>query len=106
MSGSGARLRGVCLAAVPAGRTAGRGRSGCKIQRPDPLPDSPGGAIESVISFTDNYGLGIPNYLYNVAHQSFDRILLCTETDPAAFDPQLLQALARCAPLTEVIYDD
>ncbi|HHZ8505205.1 phosphoribosyltransferase domain-containing protein [Morganella morganii] len=69
-------------------------------------PIAPGGAIESVISFTDNYGLGIPNYLYNVAHQSFDRILLCTETDPAAFDPQLLQALARCAPLTEVIYDD
>lgn len=69
-------------------------------------PIAPGGAIESVISFTDNYGLGIPNYLYNVAHQSFDRILLCTETAPDTFDPQLLQALARCAPLTEVIYDD
>lgn len=69
-------------------------------------PIAPGGAIESVISFTDNYGLGIPNYLYNVAHQSFDRILLCTETDPTGVDPQLLRALARVAPLTEVIYDN
>ena len=32
-------------------------------------------AIESAISFTDNYGLGIPNFVYNVAHQQFDRIL-------------------------------
>lgn len=41
-------------------------------------PIAVGYAIESAISFTDNYGLGIPNFVYNVAHQQFDRILVCT----------------------------
>ncbi|CAM3262438.1 MULTISPECIES: phosphoribosyltransferase domain-containing protein [Yersinia] len=60
-------------------------------------------AIESAIAFTDNYGLGIPNFVYNVAHQRFDRILLCIETPTESVDPALLEALKKVAPSVEVI---
>ncbi|MCG8707266.1 phosphoribosyltransferase domain-containing protein [Brenneria sp. 4F2] len=66
-------------------------------------PISTGFAIESVIAFTDNYGLGIPNFVYNVAHQQFDRILLCIETPAESVDPALLYALKAVAPVVEVI---
>lgn len=66
-------------------------------------PVSTGFAIESVIAFTDNYGLGIPNFVYNVAHQQFDRILLCTETPLKSVCPVLLDALNIVAPTVEVI---
>lgn len=66
-------------------------------------PISTGFAIESAIAFTDNYGLGIPNYVYNVAHQQFDRILLCIETPSESIDPVLLAALNTVAPTVEVI---
>lgn len=67
------------------------------------LPISTGFAIESAIAFTDNYGLGIPNFVYNVAHQQFDRILLCIETPAESVDPALLAALNAVAPAVEVI---
>lgn len=66
-------------------------------------PISIGYAIESAIVFTDNYGLGIPNFVYNVAHQQFDRILLCVETPAASVDPLLLDALKRVAPRVDVV---
>ncbi|MFP1721873.1 phosphoribosyltransferase domain-containing protein [Lonsdalea quercina] len=66
-------------------------------------PISTGFAIESAIAFTDNYGLGIPNFVYNVAHQQFDRILLCIETPQESVDPALLAALSAVAPSVEVI---
>lgn len=66
-------------------------------------PIALGYAIESVISFTDNYGLGIPNFVYNVAHQKFDRILLCIETATGSVDGQLLNALADVAPVVEIV---
>lgn len=66
-------------------------------------PISTGFAIESAIAFTDNYGLGIPNFVYNVAHQQFDRILLCIETPAESVDPALLAALNAVAPAVEVI---
>lgn len=66
-------------------------------------PISTGYAIESAIAFTDNYGLGMPNYLYNVAHQQFDRILLCIETPADSVDPLLLLSLSKVAPRIEVI---
>ena len=66
-------------------------------------PVSTGFAIESMIAFTDNYGLGIPNFVYNVAHQQFDRILLCTETPLNSICPLLLDALSIVAPTVEVI---
>lgn len=66
-------------------------------------PISTGFAIQSAIAFSDNYGLGIPNFVYNVAHQRFDRILLCTETPASSVDPRLLEALSAVAPAVEVI---
>ncbi|HDS6853676.1 TPA: phosphoribosyltransferase domain-containing protein [Enterobacter cancerogenus] len=66
-------------------------------------PIAVGYAIKSAISFTDNYGLGIPNFVYNVAHQQFDRILVCTETPAESIDNQLLKALAQVAPVVEII---
>lgn len=56
-------------------------------------PISIGHAIETALSFTDNYGLGIPNYTYNVFPERFDRIILCSETPRSAWDPQLLSEL-------------
>lgn len=56
-------------------------------------PIAVGHAIEHALSFSDNYGLGIPNFLYNVAPGQFDRVLMCSETPAAAFDPALLSAL-------------
>ncbi|MBA0037519.1 phosphoribosyltransferase domain-containing protein [Pantoea sp. BIGb0393] len=66
-------------------------------------PIATGFAIESAIAFGDNYGLGIANFVYNVAHQQFDRILLCIETPVDSVDPLLTAALAKVAPQVEVI---
>ncbi|EOI3394691.1 phosphoribosyltransferase domain-containing protein [Enterobacter hormaechei] len=66
-------------------------------------PIAVGYAIESAISFTDNYGLGIPNFVYNVAHQQFDRILVCAETPAESIDTQLLKALAEVAAVVEIV---
>lgn len=66
-------------------------------------PIATGFAIESAIAFGDNYGLGIANFVYNVAHQQFDRILLCIETPVDSVDPLLTTALAQVAPQVEVI---
>jgi hypothetical protein len=66
-------------------------------------PIALGHAIKSVISFTDNYGLGIPNFVYNVAHQQFDRIVLCSETPISSIDPVLLQQLGDIASHVEVV---
>ena len=66
-------------------------------------PIASGFAIESAIAFGDNYGLGIANFVYNVAHQQFDRIVLCIETPVDSVDPLLTTALAKVAPQVEVI---
>ena len=64
-------------------------------------PIALGHAIDHALSFSDNYGLGIPNFLYNVAPGQFDRVLICSETPAAAVDPALLSALNA-----QVIVDD
>jgi hypothetical protein len=56
-------------------------------------PIALGHEIKDVLAFGDNYGLGIPNFLYNVGPGQFDRVFICTETDPAAVDSKLLNAL-------------
>ena len=66
-------------------------------------PIAQGMAIESVIAFTDNYGLGIPNFIYNVAHLKFERVIVCVETPGSSVCPQLLTALGKVAPRVEVI---
>lgn len=49
--------------------------------------------ITDLIRCRDNYGLGVPNYLYNVDPQAYDRVILCVETPPDSIDPTLIDAL-------------
>lgn len=63
-------------------------------------PIAIGHSIDHALSFSDNYGLGIVNFLYNVAPGQFDRVVLCTETDARAVPASLVEALGA-----EVIVD-
>lgn len=63
-------------------------------------PIALGHAIEHALSFSDNYGLGIPNFLYNVRPGQFDRVLICAETPAHSVPAELIQALGA-----EVIVD-
>jgi hypothetical protein len=40
------------------------------------------GAIGHALTFPDNYGEGVANYLYNVAPGQYDQVLICHETAP------------------------
>lgn len=64
-------------------------------------PIALGHAIGHALSFADNYGLGIPNFLYNVQPGQFDRVLICTETPAQAVPAALVEALNA-----EVICDE
>ncbi|PCE29955.1 phosphoribosyltransferase domain-containing protein [Burkholderia ubonensis] len=64
-------------------------------------PIAVGHAIEHALAFPDNYGLGIPNFLYNVKPGQFDRVLICTETPAQALPAELVEALGA-----EVIVDE
>lgn len=66
-------------------------------------PIAQGHAITSIMAFSDNYGLGIPNFLYNVAHQHFDRIIVCVETPLESLDPSLMAQLRAVASGVEVV---
>ncbi|PMX03690.1 phosphoribosyltransferase [Pseudomonas sp. FW215-R2] len=56
-------------------------------------PIALGHAIGHALSFSDNYGLGIPNFLYNVRPGEFDRVLICSETPTQAVSAELVAAL-------------
>lgn len=56
-------------------------------------PIAPGHAIEHTLAFADNYGLGLPNFLYNVRPGQFDRVLICGETPAPAWPAELIAAL-------------
>ena len=75
-----------------------------KLRQPraflDPAEAALGHAIEHALSFSDNYGLGIPNFLYNVKPGQFDRVLICSETPEQAAPAELVAALNA-----EVIFD-
>ncbi len=53
-----------------------------------------GHALECALQFTDNYGDGIPNWVYNVRRGAYDRVLVCHETPAHTLDPALLADLA------------
>ncbi|WP_296405522.1 phosphoribosyltransferase domain-containing protein [Psychrobacter sp.] len=50
-------------------------------------PIALGGAIKAVLSFNDNYGLGMTNFAYNVVADQWDLIVLCVETPTESVDP-------------------
>ncbi|WP_421523133.1 phosphoribosyltransferase domain-containing protein [Pseudomonas yamanorum] len=64
-------------------------------------PIALGHEIGHALSFSDNYGLGIPNFLYNVRPGQFDRVLICSETPAQAVPQSLIDALNA-----EVIVDE
>ena len=49
--------------------------------------------ITDLIRCKDNYGLGVPNYLYNVDPDDYDRVILCIETPQGSVDPTLINTL-------------
>ncbi|MFC4933284.1 phosphoribosyltransferase domain-containing protein [Massilia sp. GCM10023247] len=61
------------------------------VQSTTRSPILPWGAVANAMSFPDNYGEGIPNFLYNVAAGQYQHVLVCHET-PAI---DALQAFAR-----------
>jgi hypothetical protein len=56
-------------------------------------PIALGHSIGHALVFADNYGLGIPNFIYNVAPGQYDRVLICCETPTQSVDPRLVEAL-------------
>ena len=56
-----------------------------------------GHALECALQFTDNYGDGIANWVYNVRREAYDRVLVCHETPAETLDPVLLGGLAAQA---------
>ena len=49
-------------------------------------PIALGGAITTMLSFSDNYGLGMTNFAYNVEPSDWDLIVLCVETASNSVD--------------------
>ena len=49
-------------------------------------PIALGGAITTMLSFNDNYGLGMTNFAYNVEPNDWDLIVLCVETSADSVD--------------------
>lgn len=49
-------------------------------------PIALGGAITTMLSFSDNYGLGMTNFAYNVDPSDWDLIVLCVETAADSVD--------------------
>ena len=49
-------------------------------------PIALGGAIKTMLSFSDNYGLGMTNFAYNVEPSDWDLIVLCIETSADSVD--------------------
>lgn len=49
-------------------------------------PIALGGAITIMMSFIDNYGLGMTNFVYNVDSKDWDLIILCVETAADSVD--------------------
>lgn len=49
-------------------------------------PIAMGGAISATLSFRDNYGLGMTNFVYNVEPSAWELIVLCIETRADSVD--------------------
>ncbi len=60
-------------------------------------PIMTGLAIECAMTFEDNYGDGIPNFVYNVSREPYDGVLVCHETPSNSIHYDLRAALrAHC----------
>jgi hypothetical protein len=52
-----------------------------------------GDAIKQTFVFSDNYGLGINNFLYNVDVRKYEKIIYCAETSVDSIDRKLINHL-------------
>jgi hypothetical protein len=75
----------------------GRGLESCgvdvAVQSTTRSPILKWGAVSEVLSFPDNYGEGVANFVYNVAPGQYDHVLICHETPPNAALVQLATSL-------------
>ena len=67
-------------------------------------PIAVGHAIQSALAFSDNYGLGIQNFVYNVNPLEYDRILITVETVADSVAKSLLEALPNAEVISAVDY--
>lgn len=63
------------------------------VQSTTRSPVHVGGAIGSAISFSDNYGTGVENYLYNQTKESGRIVVACHETPKGTMCPELHRQL-------------
>ena len=67
-------------------------------------PIAEGHAIQSALAFSDNYGLGIQNFVYNINPLDYDRILITVETTKDSVATELLAALPNAEVISAVDY--
>ena len=67
-------------------------------------PIAVGHAIQSALAFSDNYGLGIQNFVYNINPLEYDRILITVETATHSVAKSLLEALPNAEVISAVDY--
>ena len=67
-------------------------------------PIAVGHAIQSALAFSDNYGLGIQNFVYNINPQDYDRVLITVETTTHSVAKSLLEALPNAEVISAVDY--
>lgn len=53
-------------------------------------PIAIGHAIKCAMSLTDNYGVDVPLFIYNVDPAAYDRVILCSETPLQAWDSSFI----------------
>lgn len=53
-------------------------------------PIAIGHAIKCAMSFSDNYGINVPLFVYNVESSAYDRVILCSETPLSAWDSSFI----------------
>lgn len=82
------------------GRALEREGRNVHVQSTTRSPILLGSDIEQRLVFMDNYGEGIPNYLYNVDPNAYARIILCHETPSDSLTEVCAQLGARCVPYT------
>lgn len=63
------------------------------VQATTRSPIRPGATIGHALTFADNYGSGIGNFLYNADPAEARLALICHETPPGTVDPALVSAL-------------
>jgi hypothetical protein len=68
-----------------------------EVQSTTRSPVHVGGAIKCAMTFNDNYGTPVPNFLYNVEHDEDRKVIICHETPKFSIDPRLVDQLdAAC----------